>query len=302
MKNVVLLLAVLFAFIQSYSQVIPNNSFETWESFNNGAYEEPTPWHTTNPYTSLVGQVNVTKSDDATDGNYSARLETVEINYLTFTFYAPGLLTLADFNVNFLTQQYSISGGLPLQKRVTQLNGKFKYQPAENDSASVLIYCFRHPQGENIDTIGVGLTYLHSVENWSDFTVYMQYLNDHTPDTFNIVILSAGTFQLGYMPPGSVLYVDELSVDTTVSNVASNMSLEAALYPNPASGNVTINLNKSVRTGILTIFDMTGNMIKEENFTGATVITDISNLSNGIYAFKITGGDKLPVTGTFIKH
>lgn len=303
MKKLILLCTILVYFsLTSYSQIIPNNSFETWVPYNNNAYEEPSPWKTTNPYTTFVGQVNVKKSDEASAGSYSARLETIEIQFGTFTFYAPGLLTFADFNVDFVSQNYSFGGGLALQKKVSELKGKYKYQPVENDSASILIYCFRHPEGEDIDTIGVGLTYLHDADDWTDFSVNMQYFNDHTPDTFNVLLLSTGTFQLGYMPPGSVLLIDDISVDTTFTSIATNSSLQAKLYPNPTSGKINIELDEKIKSGRLFLFDLVGNRVKEMEFSGNYIYTDISELSNGIYTFKITGGKQLPVTGTFVKH
>jgi len=302
MKNVLLFIAIVSAIVQGYSQIIPNNSFEQWKTNSFPQYEEPLPWNTTNPYTSLVGQPNVTKSEDAFDGSYSARLETVEIQVSTYTFYAPGVLTFADFNINFATQQYSFGGGLPLQTKVSRLDGKFKYQSVENDSASVLIYCYRHPEGEAIDTIGVGLAYLHDAENWTDFSVYMQYFNDHTPDSFNVLLLSSGTFQLGYMPPGSVLYVDDISVDTTFSAVKLNPSQQAKIYPNPTSGKLYIEISNNINEGMLSIYDMIGNIAKEVDFSGSSVITDVGNLPNGVYTYKITDQSKIPITGTFVKH
>ncbi len=49
----------------------------------------------------------------------------------------------ADFNIDLITQEFSFSGGLFLQDKVTKLMGKYKYTGAENDSASVIIYCFK---------------------------------------------------------------------------------------------------------------------------------------------------------------
>jgi len=303
MKKVTLLIFMLSMLGYSFSQiVIPNNNFETWESNPSPVYEEPTPWGTPNPYTSLVGAVTVTKSDDAVSGNYSARLETIEIQLGANTLQAPGLLTYADFNVNIANGDYSFSGGLFMQQRISSLSGKFKYQSAENDSASVLIYCFSHPEGENLDTIGVGLTFLHDAETWTDFTVNMNYFNDQIPDTFNVLIMSTGTFELGYMPPGSVLYVDDITVDTTANAIESNQPLQAKLYPNPTSGQLIIEVDDVLRDGNLKIFDLNGHLVIEKAVNGQAIKTDVGQLAAGNYTFTITGLNKGPVTGTFIKQ
>jgi hypothetical protein len=303
MKKVTLLVFMLSILSYSFSQiVIPNNSFETWESNPFPVYEEPTPWGTPNPYTSLAGAVTVTKSDDAVSGNYSARLETIEIQLGSSTLQAPGLVTYADFNVNIATGDYSFSGGLFMQKRISSLSGKFKYQSAENDSASVLIYCYKHPEGENIDTIGVGLAFLHDAETWTDFTVNMNYFNTQIPDTFNVLIMSTGTFELGYMPPGSVLYVDDITVDTAANAIESNQSLQAKLYPNPTSGLLIIEVDDVVKDGNLKIFDLSGHLVSERVVNGQTIKTDVTRFANGPYTFTLTGLNKRPITGTFIKQ
>lgn len=302
MKKISLLIISQFILMVAFAQLIPNNSFETWDSNPFPMYEEPTPWATPNPYTSFAGAVTVTKSEDAVSGNYSARLETIEIQLGSNTFQAPGLVTFADFNVNLATGDYTFGGGLFLQKRISKLSGKFKYQSAENDSATVLIYCFRHPEGQTLDTIGIGLTFLHDAESWSDFSVNMQYFNDEIPDTFNVLIMSTATFQLGYMPPGSVLLIDDLVADTAINAVPELPALQARLFPNPASDQLNIALNEKVRFGKLTIYDINGKMIRQENFEGTTVVTDVHDLANGIYTYQVTGREKLPVSGTFVKH
>ena len=87
MKNAIILFSFLILSGSAFAQSIPNSSFETWETIPFPTYEEPPPWNTPNPYTSLIGMTTVTKSDIAWNGNYSARMETIEFQFGENTFY-----------------------------------------------------------------------------------------------------------------------------------------------------------------------------------------------------------------------
>lgn len=302
MKNTFALLLILFIYTASVAQSIPNGSFEDWKTVPFPSYEDPTQWNTPNKYTALALSICVKKSDDAVDGNYSARLETVEINIGENTFQAPGLVTYADFEIDFITQNYTFGGGIFLQKKVSKLKGKYKYQSAENDSASVLIYCFSHPEGEKIDTIGAGLAYLHDATEWTDFSVNMQYFNNHTPDTFNVLIMSSGTFEIGYMPPGSVLYIDNLTIDTLVNSIGTNNARVAKHFPNPVNDKLIIELEENEQDRNLKVFDINGQLVKEIRFSGSSITFDVSSFQAGIYTYHINDTKALPYKGTFIKQ
>ena len=300
MKKTILLFSLLIVAFLTFGQTLPNNSFETWESNPFPSYEEPVPWNTANPFTALAGAVSVTKSEDAFSGEFSARLETIEIN-IGQTFQAPGLLTLADFNIDLISQEFSFSGGLFLQDKVTKLMGKYKYTGAENDSASVIIYCFKRHEGEEMDTIGYGVSFLHDASEWNDFSVDMTYISPATPDTFNVLILSTGSFELGNMPPGSVLLVDDIIIETLI-NSTENITIEPAnVYPIPAQEKLTIELKES-NNYTLKIFDIHGRMIKEVAFSGSSTSTNISNLSEGAYTYRILNKLGLRYAGSFVKQ
>lgn len=300
MKNTILLLALLFVTVFMEAQTIPNSDFESWEQGLN--FEEPAPWNTPNPITTWLSVLTVEKSEDAFSGSYSARLETRELEVGNTKYQVPGLLTYADFTFNALAGTYTFSGGVYKQEKVYKLRGKYKYQSVENDSASVLIYCFRHPEGEEFDTIGVGLTFLHDAADWSEFSVDMYYLNDRTPDTFNVLLMSTGTFEIGYMPPGSVLYVDNVTIDTIYNAIGTSEQLNAKHYPNPTSDKLVIELEDNKQDRVLKIFDINGRMSKELDFDGKKVIVDVRSLPAGIYTYQVRSGKEIPITGSFIKQ
>lgn len=302
MKKYLLIFSIIFVTINSFGQVIPNPGFETWVPNIFPAYEEPAPWNTANPFTGLVGIVTTTKSTDAYSGMYSAEMQTKLISVGTTQFRAPGLVTYADFDIDITTQEFSFGGGLFLQDKVTKLSGMYKYSPVDNDSATVLIYCFRHPEGTDIDTIGVGFGFLQASADWASFSVDMQYLNNHAPDTFNVLIMSTASFDIENMPIGSKLYVDDIAIETTVGMHEIGKQTFVNAYPNPAYDQITIEVEKAKKGNLIQVFDMNGRLVETMHFDEQKVTLNTSQLPTGTYSYRITNSENLANQGTFLKQ
>lgn len=290
---------IVFIFIVStiQAQELPNPGFESWE--NVGTYEEPTLWNTPNPFTSLIGEVTVTKSEDAYSGDYSAMLESINISVGPFSYDVPGLVTYADFDVDLATGVYSFGGGLYLPHDVLLFSGKYKYVGVEGDSASVIIYSFAHPEGEDMDTIGIGYAYLHDADDWTDFSVPMVHLNDHTPDTFNVLILSGGSEEA---IPGSILKVDDVMLETNVGifNLPDRI-IEVSIFPNPATDRLTFETTEKSDSRSLRIFDINGREVKNIPFNNYKLNVDINDLLEGYYSYVVQEKKEFLGTGSFIK-
>lgn len=300
MKNIFLLIFVSVFVYTTHSQNLPNAGFETWESF--GTYEEPSDWHTPNPFTSLIGAVTVTKSEDAAAGIYSAKLESILIEFGPLKYNVPGLVTYADFNVDFASGSFSFGGGLYLPYQVQNLSGKYKYMPAEDDTASIIIYSYAHPEGEERDTIGVGYGFFGATAEWTDFTVPMFLFNDHVPDSFNILAVSTNTFIIDSIIPGSILYVDDLSIETSVGIFnLSGRQCEMSVFPNPAADYLTFETGEKGTNRVLRIFDLNGREVKTVQFDDRKINVNVNKLSQGHYSYVLQENNDLLNSGSFIK-
>jgi len=294
MKKIFTLSVCLCISVLMNAQEVPNPGFETWTDY--GTYEEPDSWSTPNPFTSLAGVVVVEKSEDASGGVYSARLETKDV--LGGTFQAPGLVTLGQFSVNLQTQKYSFSGGIPMTNLVSLVHGKYKYAGAEGDSANVIAYSFRHPQGGPVDTVAMGAVFLHDATDWTDFSVPVYQISPEMPDTFNIIILSSGVLNL---TTGSVLYVDDISITTTGVNEVKEDS-QITIYPNPATEQVTFEASLPGNNRTLFIYDLTGRVIANSAFSEPKVTIGLEELPQGVYTFRILNNEQLLKAGSFVKQ
>jgi len=295
MKNLIITAFLVGLSIVALGQELPNANFQEWETID--TYQNPEFWSTSNdPLLALASIIPVTRSSDAYTGDYSARLETLDIPLSTYKI--PGLLTLAQINIDYQNASYSISGGMALQENVSRLTGMYKYDGSDGDSASVIIYNYRLDEG-NMDTIGFGVGFLSDVSTWTPFSVDMVNLNNHLPDTFNVIIISSSGFEVA---SGSVLLVDSLAIETNTGII--NLSTEQIIvnvYPNPATELITFETSGFEKDRIISVFDMTGNLISSSNFSESYIEIPVDKLSSGLYTYRVTRHEVLLNRGSFIK-
>jgi hypothetical protein len=217
MKKFVLFLILLSMvfFVKSFSQgIVPNGDFELWTSHTN--YQDPLYWDTPNAEVATIpifGVEVVTRSTDHESGSYSVKLTTQHITLPAFDI--PGFITLGNLTINLTSGTYSVTGGVPVTDRPTHLQGYYKFLPVGGDSCVIGIGMLKR-QGGIRDTIGSGYFSTKSaVTDWTFFSAWIDYTDTIAPDSMNIVALS--TAQETGMHAGTTLYVDNLSLDYTVS-------------------------------------------------------------------------------------
>jgi len=294
MKKTFTLFILLSSVIFASAQVLPNPGFEVWTPFS--GYEDPQSWDTPNSFTSLVGVVVVNKSTDAHSGESSAMCETKNVLGPNNS---PGLLTLANFQVDLLTGVPSFTGGIALPDQVVKMTGWFKYSGANGDSASVFIISYNH-NGDNFDTIGVGMGYLNDAADWTEFTVNMNYFSEVPADSFNVIIMSSSASDA--LQVGSILYVDDVSLETVTGII--NLSEESAtvkVFPNPVSDVVKFEIENEAENLELSIFDNTGRQVNQLTFSGKSTELNLNGMPSGVYLYQIVGDSKLLGSGSFIK-
>lgn len=292
------LLAIFFLFIgiTTFAQTLPNNDMELWDNFF--GYEQPENWNTPNPYTVFFGSVGVTKSEDSFNGNYSAKLITTEILQGQLT--VPGVLTLADFSLDFLDSSFSISGGYFLQENIHKLSGYYKYSGVDGDSASLFMYNFKNNPDTGFDTIGAGYLTLRDATEWQPFTIFMQNFNSSVPDTFNVIISSSSLLSAKV---GSVLLIDKLTLHTNTGIIDLwNPKNPLKVFPNPAIDIINFQANNIETGSVLTIYNNFGQKIIEKKFDDLLIEINTSALIPGVYVYKLIKENKILNSGSFIKQ
>jgi len=91
-----------------------------------------------------------------------------------------------------------------------------------------------------------------------------------------------------------------LAVTVTITASTNDLDLaELKLYPNPSTNLVNITYKEDV--SVVTIYDLTGKLIKTEFPKSEAFSIDISNLSSGIYFIKVETANKKQATLKFVK-
>lgn len=91
------------------------------------------------------------------------------------------------------------------------------------------------------------------------------------------------------------------SSNFSVLSLKKEQQLDFALFPNPSSDNINVQLPTGVNKATLSVFDISGRRIKEVSIVSNSRQVNITDLTTGIYVLKITADGKIG-TKQFIKQ
>jgi len=279
--------------------VIPNGSFETW--INDTTYENPQYWDTPNKEISAIpffGTTVVSKSTDHEDSLYSAKLETKHIFVLPTN--VPGFITLGNLTIDIITQTYFVTGGSPIHDNPTHLQGFYKFLPKGGDSCVIGIALFK-TINNHADTIASGYFSTHdSVVDWTPFSAWINYDTVTTPDTMNIIALSSAE---DAPTAGTILYVDNFTLDYTVGVDHQNPRDGIKIYQDKETKRILIffDFEKPQETTVA-LYNMAGRVVrKNQTILIRKQKQEISyrDLNKGVYVLEILH-DNQKMTKKFI--
>ena len=208
-KYLLISLALLtgLSFISRGQDIIPNNSFETWDG-------DPVGW--INPL-SMLGIQNVIQSDDAQDGSLSAKF-----------------IILWDANSEQWVPVALNSLPIPVTESHTTLNGYYKGTSMEGDELFVTVFFYG---GGLIAGTGNWSTSA-SVSDWTQFSVPINYVGGVTPTEAYIYFNVVGENDDAH--EGTEYYVDNLSWDAASGIRDLQFVSGVTASPNPAIDHIEI--------------------------------------------------------------
>jgi hypothetical protein len=126
------------------------------------------------------------------------------------------------------------------------------------------------------------------------------------PDTLTILLLSCGGFNASNMfgsvgQVGSRALFDDVNL-SGFSGFPTLMlpSVNVKLSPNPASQYLKIELGSNIEKGYFEVYDAQAKLIRQVPMNGNSGQIGVSDLSAGMYYYKLTENKKLLNSGTFI--
>lgn len=298
--RIVVMIFILMVTIGATGQtVVPNGGFETW--INDTTYENPQYWDTPNKEISSIpifGTTVVSKSTDHEEGIYSAKLETKHIAILPVNI--PGFITLGNLTIDLINFTYTITGGVPINDNPTHLQGFYKYIPKGGDSCLIAIALFK-TIGNVADTIGSGYFSTHdTINDWTPFSAWINYNTIATPDTMNIIALSSAQ---NTPTAGTILYVDNITLDYTVGVEHQNPQAGIEIYQDKETKRLLLFFDFTFpQQTSVALYNMSGQIVNATR-TGLVrkqkLEISYSDLRQGIYVLEIIH-DNQKMTKKFI--
>lgn len=249
--------------ISSVSKYIPNANFEKWETVTPAppynSYSEPVSWGTLN----MFDNSGVTRTNDAQDSTYAARLESKSMNILSYGTFTTAELMTGDYMSALTTGEPQY--GFPCTQKPIALTFWYKYTPTEKDTAQVYVELWANKNTNNEMKYSNRLEISDSVSTWKQGRIMLYnagFSQYQLPDSCTIDITSSlsglgknGNGN-GASQTGSVLLIDNLAfeMDTTsttstfvdkniyyhITSDVSPYTVEVIQGDNPYNGSVTI--------------------------------------------------------------
>lgn len=293
MRNSLVILISLIAFASETNAQIPNNGFETWESYEDDythyTYEKPDLWVGGLPnnqaYSFSISKIN--ESYTTGTGQFSIKIQPDIANGVR------GVALSNDGHdpmINWIPQP-----SFAINYRPNSLNLYYKYLPYGGDTMIVQTYFYKN--GEVIGNSVFGTT--ETISNWTALEIPMTYITADIPDSATIYFVTGAYIQHSE----SILYIDNLSFNGFVTSVSEIQSkgIIFNIFPNPASDMLTIEMNRECEDFLtLYIYNSYGALLKKVDLTQNRQQINISDLCDGMYVVEIqsskqTGRQKLLV-------
>jgi hypothetical protein len=279
------------------AQTPTNGGFENWIPLT--GYDSLAGWSSTNQYwTSTNGfPVGVTKTTDAHSGTYALRAETM-------------LGTGGDSTEARVSLGNVLGKGVAFTQQPTALNFWYKYPVANGANvASIKLALTKWNSSTHSPDI-VAMTFPFNVSSAvSAYTLVQLPIfypgGPMAPDTLLIYIVSSNISGSPSNPesPGSVIYVDDMSLDgvTTDAQYLFADDKTVSIYPNPVSESFTLSLTENMKNAEIQIFDVLGKIVYNGMVASINNKINVNDIPTGLYTIRISDGNQVS-TKKFLKQ
>jgi hypothetical protein len=294
LKKLLFAAAIFCSGSNLFAQSVPNGGFETWGAGSFGLYENPAGWFTLNDFIGIYNMQNpprpysTFKSQLPYAGSFAAKVESV-IMTDAWPISLPGVTrdTAGIMFCGTLDLSAGTIKGFPVNKRFSTMSFHYMYSGVNQDSVFASVILYKH-DGTNSVQIGSGERFFGNAQAFTEAIIPINYSSALTPDTAMIIISSTKMMEPEL---GSVLYVDEVKLNTP-ANINSYAAMEKfEMFPNPATTNVTIKAS-GTKAALVNITDLTGRIVKEAKLENGQVTIETAELPSSIYIISILDAQK----------
>ncbi len=250
---------------------IPNGDFSQWVP---KISETLDGWNTSTDFVRAFSSdlEPVKKDSNATSGNYSLMLKTVLAEDDTIAGLAFTAKNKNDFDVDQPT--------FKVDEKHLSIQGKYKYAPIGKDSFTVSAILYF--QGSVVAT--AQFKEGNTTDTFQFFSMDITYHTPLTPDSATLAIFNTDPDVPG--PPGTTLWIDELSLKEWTTNMGNLKKVNFEIYPNPSNEITTIKL-EDASTYSISILNMNGQLVENFNNIHSKLELNVNNYSPGVYFIEI---------------
>lgn len=258
--------ALLFG-MQTQAQIL-NSGFENW---TNQTPNDPTDWLTTNIAAGGIQIIPVTETTDKHSGTKAVKGEVINFSGAI----AP------------LIQSGLDGEGFPISQRYGSCDLFYKFTPVSGDRFGVNVLLKK--DGNAIGSGAVALP--ATVSSYSSLSVPLSYFGTETPDSVVIQITIIGPNTGSDYHIGSVMFVDDISLNGVASIADLSQTNTPKSYPNPTNHFLNIPLENKSYTELM-VYDVNGKImdqIKLSEVTLDNMILNVSKYQTGLYTYELFG-------------
>ncbi|MDR2971184.1 MAG: T9SS type A sorting domain-containing protein [Bacteroidales bacterium] len=294
---------------------LPDSGFETgWilENSVNGSYDEYKTdfFYTLNSLHALENDplpadLTAFKDPNFHSGDYCIKLVTGIIPLGENIIILPGMV--GTINKAFVEEFLGSDGEVTITcewdyDTPLALEGYYKYIPVAGDSALIDIGFSNYDKEIFVEKLIIKNT----VNEWTKFSIPIpeQYLSDYY-NRIRVLFVASAAINFDMLmfcegQKGSTLWIDDIYLnygDGIKQNLFSNLFAKA--YPNPATEVLNVELNESF-VGTISIYNISGSKVIEENINGTQCQLNTSTLASGNYIYKIMKENTIFAQGKFV--
>ncbi len=272
---------------------VPNGGFENWTT--TGSITNPDLWSTLNSSALSAGVATCQKGSPANYGNSYLKLICSWANNSNTVI--PGIVSCGG---TIDPSTFKVSGGFSFTHSPVSLTGIWQHMVMTNSSTQgfieVLLSRWDGVQQKRDTVAFVHHLLSGMVMSWTNFSIPLTYNNNNIPDTCRIVLSASNTTNLSN---GDYLYIDNLGFDgymTDSLNTAiaiDETNDVTAIYPNPATDEIEVSIDKISNETELRIYNNTGQLLTKQVLSQRNQKINITGLSNGCYYFIIASDNNI---------
>ncbi len=299
---------LVYWYLSTNAQNIPNGNFEKWHSVPNSfGGEDPDGWTSTNGASEGSNRKGILKSTHSYSGNYALEIGPL-ISMGTKPYVAAICNGIAPVDWDSFKIDYR-KGGTPISYKPVQLKGYYTYQPlvSKRDSAYIIVLLKKYDSIKRKSiVVGKGSLVFSPAKDYSMFSIDIaDSAKGIMPDSI-VIGFFFQSYTTGFRDTANDLYIDNIFLvhNSGINDPISKEDQRIDIYPTvlPIGNSLNLALHNISEDVYVEIYDISGREFATRQISkfSQNNTVDVSRLSTGVYFCRVSDNHKMLKTVRFI--